>query len=67
MCSLAVVSCKKKENDLSDIKVDPEDRVIQFDSTKVAGFLPKYPDYKEYESEIRELYKKHDYHYIWFR
>lgn len=66
MCSMAVVSCKKKENDLSDIKVDPEDRVIQFDSTKVAGFFTKYPDYKEYESEIRQLYKKHDYHYLWF-
>lgn len=66
MCSMAIISCKKKENDLSDIKVNPEDRVIQFDSTKVAGFFAKYPDYKEYESEIRELYKKHDYHYIWF-
>lgn len=65
MCSMAVISCKKKD-DLSDIKVDTEDRVIQFDSTKVAGFFTKYPDYKEYESEIRELYKKHDYHYIWF-
>lgn len=66
MCSLAVVSCKKKENDLSDIEVNPEDRVLQFDSTKVAGFFTKYPDYKPYEAEMRQLYKKHDYHYLWF-
>lgn len=66
MASLSVVSCKKKEKELSDIEVNPEDRVIQFDSTEVAGFFTKYPDYKEFESDIRQLYKKHDYHYLWF-
>lgn len=65
-CITAVVSCKKKDKDLSDIKVDPDDRTIQFDSTKIAGFFTKYPEFKEFESEMKQLYKKHDYHYLWF-
>jgi len=65
--TLTTVSCKKNkdgeassstevhEHDGKDIPIDP------------AGFDPffaKFPEYKEYEKEIRELYQKHD-HYIW--
>lgn len=66
VCSLSMVSCKKKDKDLSGVDVHTEDNVIHFDSTKIAGFFTKYPDFKEFQPEINELYKKHDYHYIWY-
>lgn len=63
---LSVVSCKKKDKDLSGVDVHTEENVIHFDSTKIAGFFTKYPEFKEFQPEIKELYKKHDYHYIWY-
>lgn len=66
VCSLSMVSCKKKDKDLSGADVHIEDNVIHFDSTKIASFFTKYPDFKEFQPEINELYKKHDYHYIWY-
>jgi len=65
-CLLSVTSCKKKDKDLSRIDVHAEENAIHFDSTKIAGFFSKYPDFKEFQPEINELYKKHDYHYIWY-
>lgn len=59
-------SCKKKDKDLSKTDVHEEENVIHFDSTRIAGFFTKYPDFKEFKPEINELYKKHDYHYIWY-
>ncbi len=64
ICSLAVVSCKKKDNNSTGINT--EDDGTRFDDTKMDEFFAKYPDFKVYESEIKELYKKRDYHYIWF-
>lgn len=61
MCSLAAVSCKKEPKE-----VPAEDATPHFDSVAIAGFFTKHPDFKPYEAEIRELYKKHKYHYIWF-
>jgi len=59
-------SCKKdKENtDLSGVETKPDD-VIALDSTKIAPFFTKYTQFKEYEPEIRKLYKKYNYKYIW--
>ncbi|TGD57598.1 L,D-transpeptidase family protein [Flavobacterium humi] len=58
--SFAVISCKKESNEalVHDNSV--------FDSAEITGFFAKYPDFKEYKEDINELYKKHQYHYIWF-
>lgn len=73
ICSLVVVSCHKKEagkkaNNNSDINIDiPAEQILTpFDSIKMAGFFIKYPGFKEYEPEIKELYNKRHYNYIWF-
>lgn len=57
ICFLAAISCKKEQ---------AEEDKTRFDSAKIAVFFTKYPKFKDYEPEIKELYKKHDYHYIWF-
>jgi len=64
ICTLAIISCKKGDN--NGVDTHAEEDVIRFDSTEMTGFFTKHPDFKDYESEIKELYKKHDYHYIWF-
>lgn len=64
---LFTVSCKKDKNDLSNTEVHDHENgeIIPMDSTQVASFFAEYPEFKEYESDIKELYSKHDYHYIW--
>ncbi|PKW29121.1 L,D-transpeptidase family protein [Flavobacterium lindanitolerans] len=69
LCCISIIlvaSCKKKDKDLSGVDVHEEENVIPFDSTQIAGFFTKYPDFKAFQPEIKELYKKHDYHYIWY-
>lgn len=61
-----VTSCKKKDNDLSNVGMRDDDKTIKFDSTQIAGFFTKYPDFKEFRPQIDELYKKHNYHYVWY-
>ena len=56
-----VASCKKK----SDGVISPEDR-IAFDGTKLEAFFQKHPDFKKYEKEIKELYNKEDFHFVWY-
>ncbi len=60
------VSCKKDGN-IANAEVHDHDsgEVIPLDKNKIDPFLAEYPDFKEYESDIKELYKNHDYHYIW--
>ncbi|AXG75274.1 L,D-transpeptidase [Flavobacterium arcticum] len=61
-----ITSCKKNENknNLADVEVHEEDKVIPIDTTKFDVFFKTYPLFKAYEKEIKELYKKHD-HFIW--
>jgi murein L,D-transpeptidase YcbB/YkuD len=60
------VSCKKdKTPDAESAEVHYEENTIPLDSTKIDPFFAKYPAFKEYKKEIKELYKKHHYHYIW--
>ncbi|NBL64930.1 L,D-transpeptidase family protein [Flavobacterium sp. NST-5] len=61
-----VTSCKKKENDLSDIEMRDENKTIAFDSTKMADFFNKFPKFKEFQPDINELYKKYNHHFIWY-
>jgi murein L,D-transpeptidase YcbB/YkuD len=58
---LSTVSCKKDKGE----DVHSEDNAIPLDSTQIGAFFTKYPKFKEFSPEISELYKKHNYHYIW--
>lgn len=59
---LLVASCKKNDGQLS---TKTKDR-IAFDSTQVATFLSSHPEFKSFEPQFGELYKKHQYQYIWY-
>lgn len=67
-----VASCKKKEvlNEQtmslkSEIKpVNPAE--ISFDSTLVDSFFMQHPKLKGYQSDVKKLYQKRSYHYIWY-
>lgn len=69
--SLFFISCKKNDgiaatktnidqDDLTAISKEP------FDSTLVASFFEKHPKLKTYEHQVRALYRKHQWHYIWY-
>lgn len=64
----ATVSCKKNSDDedkeLSNVKVHDEKHAMPIDTTQFAAFFKKYPKYKDFKSEINELYKKHP-HFVW--
>lgn len=70
-CFLFVaVSCKKEESSSSkpegsSNKLTPLSE-IPFDSTLVHPFFDKYPKLKKFEAEVDVLYKKQQYHYIWY-
>ena len=69
-CFTLVVSCKKKSDDekemdeIASSEVHDHDYIIPIDTSGFDAFFAKYPQFKVFEKEIRELYKKHD-HYIW--
>ena len=39
---------------------------VPFDSTLIVPFFKKYPKFNSYKSELLQLYRKHDYHYLWY-
>ena len=68
------LSCKNKEtikdalafgesNGSNDFKSIAE---TTFDSTLVATFFENYPKLKSFKPDVIALYKKQQYHYIWF-
>lgn len=67
-------SCKNKEHSealLSEkalrIEETPKERgEIYFDSILVVPFFEKHPLLKKYQPDVETLYKKHQYHYVWF-
>jgi murein L,D-transpeptidase YcbB/YkuD len=65
---LTIVSCKKKND--KDTNGNQENTSasgdIVFDSTRVATFFGKYPKLKGYQADVEKLYRKHQFHYIWF-
>lgn len=62
---IAFTSCKKDKEDLSETQVHTEYKPVPLDSTKIDDFFTQHKDFKEYLPEVKELYKKHNYHYIW--
>lgn len=68
--SLIFISCKKDTVEIptkSLIPKTPEDwSKIPFDSTLVHSFFMKYPKLQAYESDVKALYRKHQFHYIWY-
>ncbi|MFL9843471.1 L,D-transpeptidase family protein [Flavobacterium rhizosphaerae] len=59
---LLVLSCKKNNPEVHTH--DDSSKDIAIDTTKFTAFFNKYPEFKNYEGEIRKLYQKHN-HYIW--
>lgn len=57
----AMISCKK------DPKIQ-EERQDKFtiDSTQIGSFLITHPEFKDLEPEIKSLYRKHQYQYVWY-
>ncbi|RYY29650.1 MAG: murein L,D-transpeptidase, partial [Sphingobacteriaceae bacterium] len=37
-----------------------------FDSTKITAFISRYPDFKNYEPDLRNFYLKRKFAYAWF-
>jgi murein L,D-transpeptidase YcbB/YkuD len=65
-CLFVAVSCKKKDGDVNaNTEVhDHSDASIPIDNTKFDGFFASHPEFKAFEGDVKELYKKHN-HYIW--
>lgn len=61
----AFTSCKKDKTDPEGAETHSEENTIPLDSTQIEAFFSKHPDFKEFKPEVKELYKKHNYHYIW--
>jgi len=59
-------SCKKdKDDNTPGAEVHSEENTIPLDATKIDAFFTKYPKFKEFQPQIKELYAKHHHHYIW--
>ena len=64
---LTIVSCKKKNNPVTSKSPTSLNTVeIAFDSTQIKTFFEKYPKLKNYQGDVEQLYRKHQFHYIWF-
>lgn len=61
-------SCRNKNEESQLIKkeITPEQETNTFDSTAVNTFFKSYPLLKKHEADLKKLYQKHRYHYIWF-
>ena len=62
--SFFFVSCKKK--DIATALSLKDETKAPFDSTAVNTFFAHHPLLKEYEPQVRALYRKHQWHYIWY-
>jgi len=66
---LTVLSCKKEETTVvTEINTAPEPVIYEtyFDSTQIDSFFKKHPKLDKYESDVKELYHKHQYNYVWY-
>lgn len=53
------ISCKKEVNGQTDSK-------FAIDSTQIGSFFSKFPEFKAFQPEIKSLYKKQNYQYVWY-
>ncbi|OYQ35664.1 L,D-transpeptidase [Flavobacterium cyanobacteriorum] len=58
-----ILACKRDRDNTG--KAHVEEKAIMIDSTSINAFFAKYPEFNEFSPEVKELYKKHNYHYIW--
>lgn len=61
---LVFTACKKDNKNGNPIQ--SKENGIVFDSTSVNTFFAKHPDFKPFEPQVKELYQKHNYHYVWY-
>lgn len=61
---LLTVSCSRKEKKLQkEIKAS---LATPIDSNLVKDFFVKHPQLQKYQPEVLKLYRKHQYHYVWY-
>jgi len=64
---LLLACCKNKiEKPVIEAPVPTNTLEVSFDSTQIAAFFEKYPKLKLYQNEVEQLYRKHQFRYIWF-
>ena len=66
---LFFASCKKSvDHDLAATQVQETIDLskIPFDSTLVSSFFEKHPLLQKYQLDVNKLYRKYDYHYLWY-
>ena len=71
LSTLALVfftSCKKNND---DIAVSKKEKIVDlskvpFDTTLIAAFFAKHPLLEKYQIDVNQLYKKYEYHYLWY-
>lgn len=63
-----MVSCKKKveQNNTTPLPPTTEEYQTIFDSTAVDSFFDTHPLLKKYQADVKKLYQKHQYHYLWY-
>ncbi|MQP24394.1 L,D-transpeptidase family protein [Flavobacterium sp. LMO8] len=59
---LCFSSCKKESNPI--VSKEPF-KIISIDSTDLPNFFLKFPDLKKYQSELENIYAKHNNNIIW--
>jgi murein L,D-transpeptidase YcbB/YkuD len=59
--NMAILTGCKKET-TKKIAADP----FAVDSTKIDAFFNKHPDFNDFKKDVRALYRKHDYRYVWY-
>ncbi|WP_158728600.1 MULTISPECIES: murein L,D-transpeptidase [unclassified Flavobacterium] len=62
---LTFVSCKKKELATNATKSTPVFEAT-FDSTQIQTFFTQHPALQQYQTEVTQLYRKHQFKYIWY-
>lgn len=65
---LTTTSCKKKLDDQSnpDEAAVVDFSEVVFDSTLVNKFFSTHPLLNKYEGDVKKLYRRHQYHYVWY-
>lgn len=63
---ITAVSCKKKTEPLENQSGSKNLENATFDSTQVSTFFEKHPKLKMYQADVLKLYRKHQFHYIWY-
>jgi L,D-transpeptidase YcbB len=68
LISFVNLNCKNHENKLivSGKNATSVYDITPIDSTAISPFFKKYPKLKAYQNELVAIYKKQQFHYIWF-